>query len=104
MAGKHVFCLYLEGSDSKAALFEINDAGVKFLRGISAEINRPDEHTFEDPSLQFESSELKMTGDADLGLTTHDDFDQGYIRSVSTLLLGVDLSIPLLKTKQLPLL
>lgn len=92
MAVKSVFCLYLEGSDSKAALFELTPTGIKFLRGVSLEINRPDEHTFEDPSLQFESSELKMSGDADLGLTTHDDFDQGYIRSVSTLLLGIDLS------------
>lgn len=93
MATKYIFCLYLEGADSKAALFERTKTGIKFLRGMSIEPNRPDEQAFEDTGMQFDSPELDISADTELaGLTTHQDFDQGYIRSISTLLLGIDLS------------
>lgn len=102
MTINHIFCLFLEGADSKAALFEKTKTGIKFLRGMSVEPNKPDEQTFDDSGLSFDSGDVDLGGAAgqDLeGLTTRQDFDQGYIRSVSTLLLGIDLS----KTAVIPI-
>ncbi len=94
MSIKYIFCLFLEGSDSKAALFEKTKTGINFLRGMSIEPNKPDEQTFDASGISFDSGDIDLGGgDTDLtGLTTRNDFDQGYIRSVSTLLLGIDLS------------
>ncbi|MBE2280829.1 MAG: hypothetical protein IAE91_10585 [Ignavibacteriaceae bacterium] len=86
MLPKYAVGIYLEGSDSKIAVFEVLKDGLKLMRAGSFEVTKYE--AVASPDTISLEGELNLTGIQDS--LPPAGFDEAYIRSLNALCLGLD--------------